>query len=218
MTPSVTIDFVADVVCPWCALGATALEQAIGNLAGEISVELTFKPFELNPDMPAEGEHAVQHMMRKYGRSAEEVASRNEMVIALGQAIGFRFDLEKRSHFYNTFDAHRLLFWASQEGRQIELNRALLRAYFTDGKNISDHQTLVHQASQAGLNTARAREVLAAGAFAQDVRELEALYRGRGINSVPALILNGRQLVSGSQSVGYYEQMLRQIAQAPAEA
>jgi predicted DsbA family dithiol-disulfide isomerase len=218
MNPSVTIDFVADVVCPWCALGATALDQAIGNLAGEVSVELTFKPFELNPDMPAEGEHAVQHMMRKYGRTAEEVAARNEMVIARGQDIGFRFDLEKRSHFYNTFDAHRLLFWASQEGRQVELNRALIRAYFTDGQNISDHQTLAQQAGEAGLDTVRAREVLATGAFAKEVRELEAFYRGHGINSVPALILNGRQLVSGSQSVEYYEQMLRQIARAPVEA
>ncbi|MFZ6044527.1 DsbA family oxidoreductase [Pseudomonas sp. CR3202] len=218
MTPSVTIDFVADVVCPWCALGATALGQAIDNLAGEVSVELTFKPFELNPDMPAEGEHALQHMMRKYGRSAEEVAARNEMVIARGQAVGFRFDLEQRSHFYNTFDAHRLLFWALQEGRQIELNKALLRAYFTDGQNISDHPTLVRLAAEAGLERARAGEVLATGAFAREVRELEAFYRGHGIDSVPALILNDRQLVSGSQSVEYYEQMLRQIAQAPVEA
>jgi predicted DsbA family dithiol-disulfide isomerase len=131
MTQSVTIDFVSDVVCPWCALGATALEQAIENLAGEVPVELTFKPFELNPDMPAEGENAVKHMMRKYGRSAEEVASGKEMLMARGQAIGFQFDLEKRSHFYNTFDAHRLLFWALQEGRQIELKKGLLRAYFT---------------------------------------------------------------------------------------
>ena len=99
MTASVTIDFVSDVVCPWCALGATALEQAIENVAGEVSVELTFKPFELNPDMPAEGENAVEHLMRKYGRSAEEVAAGKATQIARGEAIGFKFDLEKRSHF-----------------------------------------------------------------------------------------------------------------------
>ncbi|GLZ89343.1 2-hydroxychromene-2-carboxylate isomerase [Metapseudomonas resinovorans] len=216
--PSVTIDFVSDVVCPWCALGATALDQAIANLAGEVRVELTYKPFELNPDMPSEGEAATRHMMRKYGRSAEEVASRNEMVIARGQAIGFHFDLERRSHFYNTFDAHRLLFWALQEGRQRELKKVLLRAYFTDGENLSDHETLVRLASEAGLDAARAGGVLATGAFAKEVRELEAFYRERGIHSVPALVLNGRHLVSGSQSVEYYEQMLRQMAQAPAEA
>src|SRR5690349_11039273 len=98
MTPTVTIDFISDVVCPWCALGATALEQAIGNLAGEVSVELTYKPFELNPDMPAEGEPAVQHLMRKYGRTAEDVAAGKKMQIERGKAIGFEFDLEKRTH------------------------------------------------------------------------------------------------------------------------
>jgi predicted DsbA family dithiol-disulfide isomerase len=218
VTQPVRIDFVSDVVCPWCALGATALEQAIANLAGEVAVELTFKPFELNPDMPVEGEHAVKHMMRKYGRSAEEVASRNEMVIARGEAIGFHFDLEKRSHFYNTFDAHRLLLWAVKEGRQIELKKVLLKAYFTDGQNPSDHETLVRLAGEAGLSTTRAREVLATGMFAIEVRELESFYRERGINSVPAMVLNGRQLVSGSQSVEQYEEVLRQMAREPATA
>ncbi|MBV6748878.1 DsbA family oxidoreductase [Pseudomonas chlororaphis] len=216
MNAPVKLDFISDVVCPWCALGATALEQAIANLAGVIPVELTFKPFELNPDMPAEGEHAVRHMMRKYGRSAEEVAAGKQMLMTRGQAIGFQFDLEKRSHFYNTFDAHRLLLWALQEGRQIELKHALLRAYFSDGQNPSDRETLVRLATEAGLEATRAREVLASGEFADEVRELEAFYHARGINSVPAMILNDRHLVSGSQSVEYYEQMLREIASATA--
>jgi predicted DsbA family dithiol-disulfide isomerase len=218
VTPSVSIDFVSDVVCPWCALGVTALEQAIGNVAGEVSVELTYKPFELNPNMPAEGERAVEHLMRKYGRTAEDVAAGKAMQIARGEAIGFTFDLEKRSHFYNTFDAHRLLTWALQEGRQVELKKILLRAYFADGQNPSDHETLVSLAEEAGLDADRAREVLASAAFANEVRELEAFYQQHGINSVPAMILNGRHLVSGSQSVEYYEQMLRQMAKVPAEA
>ncbi|WP_439877292.1 DsbA family oxidoreductase [Pseudomonas prosekii] len=218
MTASVAIDFISDVVCPWCALGATALEQAIENVAGEVAVQLTYKPFELNPDMPAEGEHAVQHLMRKYGRTAEDVAAGKALQIARGEAIGFKFDLEKRSHFYNTFDAHRLLLWALQEGRQVALKRALMRAYFSDGQNPSDRETLVRLAAEVGLDAQAAREVLASGAFANEVRELEAYYRQRGINSVPAMVLNGRHLVSGSQSVEYYEQMLRQMAQAPAEA
>lgn len=215
---TVKVDFVSDVVCPWCALGATALEQAIANLAGEIIVELTYKPFELNPDMPAEGEHAVKHMVRKYGRTVEEVASRNEMIIARGKALGFRFDLEKRSHFYNTFDAHRLLLWATQEGRQVPLKKALLKAYFTDGQNPGDQETLVRLAGETGLPRDRAREVLAAGELADEVRELERFYTERGINSVPAMVLNDRQLVTGSQSVEHYETVLRQMAQEPAAA
>lgn len=218
MTATVSIDFISDVVCPWCALGATALAQAIENVAGEVSVELTYKPFELNPDMPAVGENAVEHLMRKYGRTAEDVAAGKAMQIARGEAIGFKFDLEKRSHFYNTFDAHRLLTWALREGRQVALKKALLRAYFTDGQNLSDRETLVRLAAEVGLDAASAREVLASGAFATEVRDLEAFYRERGINSVPAMVLNGRHLVSGSQSVEYYEQMLRQMAQAPVEA
>lgn len=150
MTSSVTIDFISDVVCPWCALGATALEQAIENVAGEVSVELTYKPFELNPDMPAEGEQAVEHLMRKYGRTADDIAAGKTMQIARGEAIGFKFDLEKRTHFYNTFDAHRLLLWALQEGRQVELKKVLLRGYFSEGQNPSDHQALVRLATEAG--------------------------------------------------------------------
>lgn len=218
MTAQVSIDFISDVVCPWCALGATALEQAIENVAGEVSVALTYKPFELNPNMPPEGEPAVEHLMRKYGRTAEDVAAGKAMQIARGEAIGFTFDLEKRSHFYNTFDAHRLLYWALQEGRQVALKKILLRAYFTDGQNPSDRETLVQLAAEAGLDAAAAKDVLASGAFAEEVRELEGFYQQRGINSVPAMVLNGRHLVSGSQSVEYYEQMLRQMAKAPAEA
>ena len=218
MTVPVRVDFVSDVVCPWCALGATALEQAIANLAGEVAIELTYKPFELNPDMPAEGEHAITHMMRKYGRSAEEVASRNDMVIARGKAIGFEFDLQKRSHFYNTFDAHRLLFWALEQGRQVALKNLLFKAYFTDGQNPGDHETLVRLAGEAGLSTTRARQVLATQEFAREVRELESFYLERGVTSVPAMVLNGRQVVSGSQSVREYEQVLRQMARQCATA
>ncbi|BBP70485.1 DSBA oxidoreductase [Pseudomonas sp. Seg1] len=216
MSRVVKIDVVSDVVCPWCALGVTALEQAIESLAGEVEVELTYKPFELNPEMPAAGEHAIEHMMRKYGRSAEQVAQRNAMIIQRGEEIGFHFDLEKRSHFYNTFDAHRLLFWASTQGRQRALKKLLLRAYFTDGKNPDDRQTLVNLAKDAGLDSERAEAVLASAEFSREVRELEAFYQQRGIQSVPAMVINDRHILSGSQSVADYRQALRQAAQVGA--
>jgi len=218
MSRTVKIDFVSDVVCPWCALGATALEKAISNLAGEVEVQLTYKPFELNPDMPAEGEHAIAHMMRKYGRSAEQVADRNAMIIERGAQIGFHFDLEKRSHFHNTFDAHRLLFWAATQGLQRQLKQALLKAYFSDGQNPNDHATLVTLAGAVGLDSQQAQAVLANGEFATEVRELERFYQQRGIDSVPAMVIDDQQLIAGSQSVAYYEQALRQAAQVPAHA
>ena len=215
MTRTVSIEFVSDVMCPWCALGALALQQAIANLAGEVAVELTFNPFELNPDMPPEGENAVEHMMRKYGRTFAEVAARNVMVIDRGNALGFTFDLAKRTHFYNSFDAHRLLYWSVAQGRQVALKHILFKAHFSDGENISSHDTLVRLAGEAGLSTARAQGVLDSGEFAVEVRELEDFYRRRGINAVPAMVLNGRHLVAGSQSVEEYEQAIRQVAVAP---
>ncbi|NWA67750.1 DsbA family protein [Pseudomonas reactans] len=215
MTRTVSIDFVSDVMCPWCALGAVALQQAIANLAGEVAVVLTFKPFELNPDMPPEGENAVEHMMRKYGRTLAEVAARNVMVIDRGNALGFTFDLAKRTHFYNSFDAHRLLYWSVAQGRQVALKHALFKAHFSDGENISSHDTLVRLAGEVGLSTVRAQEVLDSGELTAEVRELEDFYRRRGINAVPAMVLNGRHLVAGSQSVEEYEQAIRQIAIAP---
>lgn len=215
MTRTVSIDFVSDVMCPWCALGAVALQQAIANLAGEVAVELTFKPFELNPDMPPEGENAVEHMMRKYGRAFTEVAARNVMVIDRGNALGFMFDLAKRTHFYNSFGAHRLLYWSVAQGRQVALKHALFKAHFSDGENISSHDTLVRLAGEVGLSTVRAQEVLDSGELTAEVRELEDFYRRRGINAVPAMVLNGRHLVAGSQSVEEYEQAIRQVAVAP---
>jgi predicted DsbA family dithiol-disulfide isomerase len=215
VTRAVSIEFVSDVMCPWCALGAVALQQAIANLADEVAVELTFKPFELNPDMPPEGENAVEHMMRKYGRTLAEVTARNVMVIDRGNALGFTFDLAKRTHFYNSFDAHRLLYWSVAQGRQVALKHALFKAHFSDGENISSHDTLVRLAGEVGLSTVRAQEVLDSGELTAEVRELEDFYRIRGINAVPAMVLNGRHLVAGSQSVEEYEQAIRQIAVAP---
>lgn len=214
MKHTVKIDFVSDVVCPWCALGSTALDQAIANVAAEIDVKLTFKPFELNPDMPAEGEDAIQHMIRKYGRTAEQVAARNQMIVERGRELGFEFNLQSRTHFFNTHDAHRLLFWAANEGLQSELHRALIEAYFVNGQNPSSHQTLVALAQKVGLNAQQAQVVLESGPFTDEVRALENFYLDRGINSVPAMVLNNRQVVAGSQSVEYYEQVLRQAAQA----
>ncbi|BDM22108.1 DsbA family oxidoreductase [Pseudomonas sp. LRP2-20] len=212
MKHTVIIDFVSDVVCPWCALGSIALDQAIANVAGEIDVKLTFKPFELNPDMPVEGEDAIQHMIRKYGRTSEQVTARNLMIIERGRELGVEFNLQRRTHFFNTHDAHRLLFWAASQGLQSELHRALLEAYFVNGQNPSSHETLVALAQKVGLNAQQAQAVLERGQFTDEVRALESFYLDRGITSVPALVLNNRQVVAGSQSVEYYEDVLRQAA------
>ena len=210
------IDFVSDVSCPWCAIGLTALQQALHNLQGEVAAEIHLQPFELNPQMPPEGEDSTEHLMRKYGSGAAQIEANREAIRERGAALGFTFNMDRRSRIYNTFDAHRLLHWAELEGleRQHALKKALLKAYFTDGLDPSDPETLVRLAGDAGLDAARAREILAGDAYADAVRERERLYTDAGIHSVPAIVLNDRHLISGGQPVEVFERALRQIAGA----
>lgn len=133
MSKAIHIDFVSDVVCPWCAVGLGALQQAIANLGDEVAVTLAFKPFELNPDMPPEGQDIVEHIQQKYGSTPEQVAANREHIRQRGAEVGFRFDMQARGRIYNTFDAHRLLHWAGLEGRQLALKQGLLAAYFSEG-------------------------------------------------------------------------------------
>lgn len=212
MSIEITVDFVSDVVCPWCAIGLSALDKAIENLASEVTVKLNFMPFELNPTMPVSGENAVEHIMLKYGSSRAQILNNQQGIRARGEEVGFRFDLVKRTHFYNTFDAHRLLFWAGLEGRQVELKHALLGAYFTDARSLADVETLAEVAGSVGLDPAKALEVLSKQHYSDEVRGLQRLYLGMGINAVPAVILNGTHLISGAQSVEYYQRALSKIA------
>ncbi len=208
------IDFVSDVVCPWCAIGLAALEQALARLGGEVQAEIHVRPFELNPGMGAGGEDIAEHLQAKYGMTAAQLAENQERIRARGAELGVVFG--ERSRTWNTFDAHRLLHWAGIEGGQLGLKRALLRAYFTDGDNVSDHATLARVAGEAGLDVARAGEILASDAYAADVREEEAFFQRNGINSVPAIIIDRTHLVSGGQPVEVFERALREIAAAKA--
>ena len=208
------IDFVSDVSCPWCAVGLASLQQALARLDGEVAADIHFQPFELNPQMAAEGEDSTEHLVRKYGSSAEQIDANREAIRARGAALGFTFNMDRRSRVYNTFDAHRLLHWAELEGRQLALKQILLRAYFTDGEDVGSHDTLVRLAAEAGLDGERARQILAGDEFAEEVRAQEQFFMSRGIHSVPATIINGKHLISGGQPPEAFEQVLRQIAAA----
>jgi predicted DsbA family dithiol-disulfide isomerase len=216
MTSRLKIDFVSDVSCPWCAVGLGALEAALERVAPEISAELHFQPFELNPQMPPEGQDAFEHLNQKYGSSREQQAQARAAIRARGAAVGFEFREEGRSRVYNTFDAHRLLHWAELEdgAKQIALKKALLKACHTDGENPSDPELLVRLAGEAGLDPERARAILRSDEYAAETRERERLYTDAGIQSVPAIIINNRHLISGGQPVEVFERALRQIAGA----
>ena len=206
------IDFVSDVSCPWCAIGLRSLETALERLAPELTPTLTFQPFELNPNMGAEGQDIGEHLHEKYGLSPEQLAQNGEAIRARGAALGFTFSMGARRRIYNTFDAHRLLHWAELEGRQLALKQALFTAYFTDGRDPSDHDTLVEVATGVGLDAQRAREVLASGAYADEVRQDERHWQQLGIHAVPAVVIDNRHLIQGGQPPEVFEQALRQIA------
>ncbi|MCW5640066.1 MAG: DsbA family oxidoreductase [Rubrivivax sp.] len=204
------IDFVSDVACPWCAIGLAALEAALRRIGPQVPVELRFQPFELNPDMPPEGEDLAEHLRRKYGAAPERLAATQQMLRERGAELGFAFG--ERTRIWNTFDAHRLLHWAGLEGRQRELKHALLAAYHTHGRNPGDEAVLVDCARQAGLDAERARAVVRGGDYAAEVRAAEAHWRGLGISAVPSVVIDGRHLIQGGQPPEVFEQALRRLA------
>ena len=214
MTKKLKIDFVSDVSCPWCAVGLASLQTALDRVGPGVQVDIRFQPFELNPHMAPQGEDTTEHLSRKYGSTPEQAAAIRETIRARGAELGFVFNLDKRSRLYNTFDAHRLLHWAEIEGHQLALKKALLKAYFTDGEDPSNHVVLVRLAGEVGLDAQRASEILAKDEFAAEVRKQEQFYLEQGIHSVPAVVINDRHLISGGQPPEVFEQALRQLAAA----
>ena|ERR1700761_2754967 len=206
------IDYVSDVVCPWCAVGLNSLNLALDKLGDEITADIHFQPFELNPQMVPEGENVVEHIAHKYGSTPAQVAQNQEALRQRGAAVGFTFNLDKRDRIYNTFDAHRLLHWAELEGKQAALKQALLEAYFTQGENVSSRDVLAHTAASVGLDEAAAKQVLEENRYADEVREKERFYQSQGIHSVPSIIVNERYLIQGGQPPEVFEQTLRKIA------
>jgi predicted DsbA family dithiol-disulfide isomerase len=221
MTTQLTIDFVSDIACPWCAVGLGALEQAMQRLEGEIQVQLHFQPFELNPHMGPGGQDLGEHLTEKYGSTPEKQAQIRAMITQRGKEVGFDFHPDGRGRVYNTFDAHRLLHWAGQTGRdgdQHALKKAFLASYQGRAEAIESHDVMLAAVQAAGLDVEQARAILNSDAFAQDVRDAQQYYMQAGIRSVPAVIINQKHLISGGQPADVFEQALRQIAQQEATA
>lgn len=208
--PGVHISFVSDVACPWCAIGLASLERAIARVAGEVAVTVTPEPFELNPDMAPEGAEVVPYLMRKYGRTAEQVAQTQARIRESGAAVGFEFG--PRPHVWNTFAAHRVLSWATQEGRGLELERALLRAYHGAGRNPAAPEVIAECAAAAGLDGARARAIAEGDEFSAQVRERERFWQRQGVGGVPFVVVENKYAIEGAQPPEAFERVLRQIA------
>ena len=202
MKPTIKIDYVSDIACPWCAVGLGNLNQAIDQLSDQANFEVHFRPFELNPNMPKGGQDAIEHLTEKYGLTAEQVKTNQANIRAKALEAGFEFHPEGRKKVYNTFDAHRLLHWAGQEfglEKQAILKKELLNTYFCLAVNLDDQPNLLDAVTRSGLDQDRALEVLKNNEFAKEVRTEEATYTNAGINSVPAIILNNQYLMQGAQ-------------------
>lgn len=202
MKPTIKIDYVSDIACPWCAVGLGNLNQAIDQLSDQANFEVHFRPFELNPNMPKGGQDAIEHLTEKYGLTAEQVKTNQANIRAKALEAGFEFHPEGRKRVYNTFDAHRLLHWAGQEfglEKQAILKKELLNTYFCLAVNLDDQPNLLDAVTRSGLDQDRALEVLKNNEFAKEVRTEEATYTNAGINSVPAIILNNQYLMQGAQ-------------------
>jgi predicted DsbA family dithiol-disulfide isomerase len=209
------IDFVSDVVCPWCAIGLNGLLQALERIGPDLAVDLHIQPFELNPHMPAEGEPIDEHLARKYGLTPAQGEKNREAIRARGASVGVDFAMGARSRIYNTFDAHRLLHHAGtvSPAAQLALKQALLRAYFTRGEDPSDPQVLRAAATEAGLDPVAAADVIDhPERHADEVRQAESFYTSQGIHAVPSVIVDDRHLIQGGQPPEAYEQALRRLA------
>jgi predicted DsbA family dithiol-disulfide isomerase len=209
-----TIDIVSDVSCPWCIIGYKALQEALETVSPDVTATIEWQPFELNPQMPPEGQEITEHLTQKYRVSEEQAEQNREVIKQRGLSVGYEFGNRGGGRIYNTFDAHRLLHWAKtvSAAKQTELKLALFDLYFKNSGNPSDHQQLLDLVEQVGLDRALASEVLSSNQYESDVRQIQQRYQQAGVQSVPAVIVNNKHLISGGQPADVFAQALTEIA------
>ena len=206
--PTLSVDIVSDVMCPWCIIGWLKFEKVITHFAGRLDFRVQWHPFELNPAMPPEGEDAAEHVIRKYGITPDQSRANRDRLAGIAAELDFTFNRGPGFRMRNSFDAHRLLTWAGAveepdqqgpTGVQTALKLALFRAHFTDNRDVSDHGVLAEVAGSVGLPADRAAAILASDDYAEMVRTEEAYWADQNITGVPAFILGGRMLIPGAQ-------------------
>ncbi len=205
------IDIVSDVVCPWCIVGYSQLARALE--ATGTPHEIHWHPFELNPDMPREGQNLSEHIMEKYGSTPEQSQENRARLTEIGAGLGIDFAFSDDMRMYNTFDLHQLLHWADSQGQAHALKLALFTAYFTERRDLSDREVLVETAARLGLDRDEARAVLADQRYAAEVRREEQYWLRQGIRGVPAMVFDSKHLVTGAQGVDTYSSILQQLAE-----
>ncbi|MFT6085824.1 MAG: putative DsbA family dithiol-disulfide isomerase [Glaciecola sp.] len=213
MATELKIDIVSDISCPWCIIGFKALQTALKEIGPDITANIEWQPFELNPQMPTEGQDITEHLTQKYQISEQQADQNREAIKQRGLSVGYEFGNRGGGRIYNTFDAHRLLHWAKTQGKQTDLKLALFDLYFKDSGNPSAHEQLLETVKSVGLDVIEAKKILDSDQFTADVRQLQQYYQNAGVQSVPAVIVNNKHLISGGQPADVFQQALIKIAQ-----
>ena len=212
---TINIDIVSDIACPWCAIGYARLEQAMKQLASEYEFGLQWHAFELNPAHTGAGEPLLPALARKYGRSEDEMRATQNQMMTIAKDLGLNFEKMQERFTCNTFDAHRLVKWAAEQGKQTEMKQALFEAYFGKAEDVSDPNVLLGCVESLGLDRDKAKQILDSDEFADVVREDEATYQQAGVSAVPAFIVNGKYLISGAQEPDTLVQAFEEIGAKP---
>lgn len=211
MTKKLKIDIVSDVVCPWCTIGYKRLEKAIQELGVADQIDIEWQPFELNPNMPAEGQNLNEHITEKYGSSLEQQNQSKKMMTDAGEELGFKFDYFDDMRMVNTFDAHVLLEYANDFGKQTELKMTLTKAFFSDRKDVSKRDVLRTALLEVGLNADEALAKLDSDEARLEVRNKQGYWKNMGVNSVPTIVFNRKSAVTGAQPVDTFKQVLSEL-------
>jgi len=206
---AIRIDIVSDVVCPWCLIGYKQLESALIEL--NLPADIHWQPFELNPDMSADGENLQAHIKRKYGLNSAESDANRERLVKVGTELGINFDMNDESRMVNTFKAHQLLHWAALNEREHQLKMTLFMCHFCRARDVSDDEVLANACVEAGLPFEEALQVLETELYADAVRERQRYSIASGISGVPAMIFNQNQLHVGAQGTETYKTILKQL-------
>ena len=211
MNDNVKVSIISDVVCPWCVIGYKRLEQAIKELGLQDQVEIEWEPFEINPDMPAEGEELAAHTARKYGSTPEESRAFRDQMTELGKEVGFKFDFYEGMRIVNTLDAHILLEYAKEKGLQTELKLRLFNACYNEHKNVSDTSVLMQEVEALGLDADEALAFMKTDEAQTKIKMRESFWQQQGVSGVPAMVFNEIRGLSGAQPVEVYKQVLTEL-------
>ncbi|AIM59279.1 thioredoxin [Cellulophaga lytica] len=214
MSNKIKIDVVSDVVCPWCAIGYKRLEQAITEMGIQDKIELEWQPFQLNPNMPTNGQDLEEHITEKYGSSPEQQQESQERMTDFGAELGFKFDYFKGMRMANTFDAHVLLEYAKENGKQTQLKMRLMNAFFGERKDVSNRDILKQELETVGLNTREAFALLDSQDKRTKVKSDEDYWKSLGVNSVPTVVFNRKSALTGAQPVAVYKQVLTELLES----